>query len=339
MCKGKNCCGKTACPHVLAYHSDVVPTEPGCNDVLIHNCVTGKWGPGRVHISDVEGLDIDYDSLVEGDTYFYRWDGDNLVLIRANLEDLNDVDVAGLEVGNLLRWDGSHWVVYSLDSLVEDIIPGLQESLSLDDLSNVSTADSAATGSILQKTSGDWQVTTPAAMAGDISLNDLEDVSVPSPSTNQVLMWNGSSWVSGTIGSSNVTNSSSISGSTVTAALNNLGSRVTSLESSSGGGAAESIQMIRGKIGVSFPASGAGWSATRLGVGNYQVVWSGVTVPNGVTLLVTPGTSVTGALFGYSFSPGGTPSSSGFTIAVYRWDGDSWELDDVGVSFLAIWGS
>lgn len=46
----------------------------------------------------------------------------------------------------------------------------------LDDLTNVSTADAAATNSLLQKSAGDWVAVSPATVAGTMLLGDLSDV-------------------------------------------------------------------------------------------------------------------------------------------------------------------
>lgn len=337
-CKGKKCTS-CCCYHTLQYHEDVTKDTPDCNDVLIYNCVSGHWAPGKIDLSDLEGIDIDYDSLVTGDSYYFQWDGEKFVVVSATFAGLNDVDLTGLSSGDLVKWDGTNWVPYSVEDLSDDVLPNLVEELSLDDLSNVSTADSAATGSVLVKTAGDWGATSPSSFASSIYLTDLGDVSITGASSGEVLRFNGTAWADATLSTNDISNGSGVSGSTATNALNNLNSRVSTLESApgGGGGAAENIQMLRGKIGLAFPAGGAGWSAIRLGPGNYQVTWT-VTVPSDVTLLLTPGTSVTGALFGYSFSPGGTPSSGGFTVAVYRWSGATWDLDDVGLSFLAVWG-
>lgn len=66
---------------------------------------------------------------------------------------------------------------------------------SLDALSNVSTADAAATNSLLQKSAGDWVAVTPAAVGGTIALGDLLDVGVaPATTSGQALIADGSAW-------------------------------------------------------------------------------------------------------------------------------------------------
>lgn len=63
---------------------------------------------------------------------------------------------------------------------------------SLDDLNNVSSADAAATGSLLTKTSGDWQPVSRADVVGSTSVGDHNDVTLTSPSDGEILVMNGS---------------------------------------------------------------------------------------------------------------------------------------------------
>jgi hypothetical protein len=64
----------------------------------------------------------------------------------------------------------------------------------LDDLVNVSSADSAATGSLLQKSAGDWVAASPSAVVGGAVLGDLSDVGTALPLANHVLVGNGTSF-------------------------------------------------------------------------------------------------------------------------------------------------
>lgn len=64
----------------------------------------------------------------------------------------------------------------------------------LDDLLNVSTADAAATNSLLQKSAGDWVAVSPADVAGDFVLDDIGDVAAVH-ADGHVLTSNGTNWV------------------------------------------------------------------------------------------------------------------------------------------------
>jgi hypothetical protein len=65
---------------------------------------------------------------------------------------------------------------------------------SLDDLTNVSTADAAATGDLLQKSAGDWVAVSAATVAGGINLGDLADVGTATATDGHVLVGNGTTW-------------------------------------------------------------------------------------------------------------------------------------------------
>lgn len=65
----------------------------------------------------------------------------------------------------------------------------------LDDLTNVSGADSAAEGTLLVKTAGDWKPTGPANFANTFSLGDIGDVGTASTgSSGYVLAVTGGVW-------------------------------------------------------------------------------------------------------------------------------------------------
>lgn len=67
----------------------------------------------------------------------------------------------------------------------------------LDDLTNVAGADSAATGSVLVKGATEWTATGAADFAGTVKLGDLQDVGAAVPSvTGNMLVADGANWVS-----------------------------------------------------------------------------------------------------------------------------------------------
>lgn len=66
---------------------------------------------------------------------------------------------------------------------------------SLDDLTNVGSADAAADGHVLRKVAGEWTGVSTATLAGDIALDDLNDVNTGIVSPGEVLQHNGSAWV------------------------------------------------------------------------------------------------------------------------------------------------
>jgi len=67
---------------------------------------------------------------------------------------------------------------------------------SLDDLTNVSSADAAVTGTLLTKTATDWQPVSRADVVASVTLDDIGDVALSSPADGEVLVRNGSNqWV------------------------------------------------------------------------------------------------------------------------------------------------
>lgn len=65
----------------------------------------------------------------------------------------------------------------------------------LDDLTNVSSADVATTNDVLTKTAGDWQPVSRATILGTESINSLSDVVLASPADGHALINDGTNWV------------------------------------------------------------------------------------------------------------------------------------------------
>lgn len=85
--------------------------------------------------------------------------------------------------------------VASFDSAHFSVTAGaVSLAASLDDLTNVSSADAAATDSILVKTAGDWQAASPATVGGTINLGDLKDVGSATATAGYVLAGDGTNW-------------------------------------------------------------------------------------------------------------------------------------------------
>jgi hypothetical protein len=109
------------------------------------------------------------------------------------LSDLLDVDSAAQLDGNVIASDGGNYAQEGISSLVGDHV-------SLSDLSSAAHSSLSGIGA-------DDHHTRPAGGTGisfdstneeydlDAALNTLNDTSVGSPSTDQVVYWNGSNWV------------------------------------------------------------------------------------------------------------------------------------------------
>jgi hypothetical protein len=125
-----------------------------------------------------------------------------------SIGDLNNVDIISPVPGQILSYNGTNWV---------NITPttwntAYDRSLVSVGVSGTSTKTLTLTkqdGSILTATWSDLNTDavtsvfgrTGAVVAaeGDYSLDQLGDVAITTPSTNQVLQYNGTSWVNGTI--------------------------------------------------------------------------------------------------------------------------------------------
>jgi hypothetical protein len=135
-------------------------------------------------------------------------DLDGRYLQSVSLNDLTDVDAASNKNdGAVMQWSAvlNRFVLSNtLDLRIEG-----------DDL----TADNTPTaGQVYQYNGSTFQWATVTS-GGVTSLNDIGDVSVPSPSTNDVLTWNGSTWAASAAGggaADGVVTGASFSGGTLT---------------------------------------------------------------------------------------------------------------------------
>lgn len=165
------------------------------------------------------------------------------------LDDISDVAAGSPSTGDLINWDGANW---------SNITPAaMAAGIAFDDLSDVSEASpvagdfvyydganyTAATRAISDLSdvdttgvsdtnllqfnlgAGEWQ---PIALSS-ITLDDLGDVVIGTPTTGEVLRYDGANWVDATLGSSDVTNASAVTGATVTAALDQLNTDIGAL--------------------------------------------------------------------------------------------------------------
>lgn len=100
----------------------------------------------------------------------------------ATLDDVSNVTAPSPSSGDYLKWNGSAWI--------NDPI-----NLGTDTTGNYMTNVSAGTGISVSHTQGEGSTATVSLSAG---LDDLTDVVIAGiPTTNHVLLYNGSAWVSG----------------------------------------------------------------------------------------------------------------------------------------------
>lgn len=130
-------------------------------------------------------LHVDGSSVFEGPTTFKN---DVTITGRANLtiglNDLSDVTLSTMAIGQVLRYDGSKWV---------------NAKLSLSDLQ----MPAAAAGQVLKFNGTEWVAAADDKGTTINSLNDLSDVDTTGKSTGQALVYDATSgkWKPGTVAS------------------------------------------------------------------------------------------------------------------------------------------
>ncbi|MFZ4104761.1 hypothetical protein, partial [Flavobacterium sp.] len=108
-----------------------------------------------------------------------------------SLDDITDVTITSATSGQFLKWNGTAWVNDAID-------------LGTDTTGNYVVDVTAGTGVSVTHTQGEGSTATVGL---DATLDNLSNVTVPSPTTNDVLQWNGTAWVNvaaSTVGATNL---------------------------------------------------------------------------------------------------------------------------------------
>jgi hypothetical protein len=105
------------------------------------------------------------------------------------LDELHDVSIVDKTSGDFLKYNGTLWV-------------NDQINLGTDTVGNYMSNVSAGTGISVSHTPGEGSTATVSINA---TLDNLSDVTAPSPTSGQFLKWDGSAWVNATIPSGGVT--------------------------------------------------------------------------------------------------------------------------------------
>lgn len=135
----------------------------------------------------VAGSDASSDAVALGETLTFSSAVSGLVssTVAANGVAL-DVRLASTTETGVASFNSAHFSVAS---------GAVSLAASLDDLDNVSSADTAATGDLLTKTASDWQPVSRVDLAGSIKLGDLQDVGTAAATTaGTALIADGSAW-------------------------------------------------------------------------------------------------------------------------------------------------
>ena len=148
----------------------------------------------------------------------------------SNIDELSNVNTAGVSTGDVLKYDGTTWVAGT------DNAGAGGGGIALTDLSVTSNAASG-NGSLTYNSTNGVFTFTPAdtGSAGATDLDGLSDVTITTPSTGQVLKYNGTTWINDV---------------DATGGGSGLQSRTTAAQATSAGHAdatAESITIAAGK--------------------------------------------------------------------------------------------
>lgn len=145
------------------------------------------------------------DNLAEGSVNFYYTDTKVDTRIAAkSVSYLNDVNVSNVQIGQVLKWNGSVWENQTdqtnsdTDSLPEGTNNKYYTDERVDDrLSNLLVAGTNI-NFVYDDANNSLTISANSASGYDLTnniINDLSDVSITSPSNGQVLRYNGSNWI------------------------------------------------------------------------------------------------------------------------------------------------
>jgi hypothetical protein len=119
------------------------------------------------------------------------------------IDDLGDVTITSAATGDFLKWNGTAWV--------NDPI-----NLGTDTTGNYVSGVSSGTGISVSHTPGEGSTATVSL---DATLDNLSNVTVPSPSNGDLIQWNGTAWVNVASSTVGVTNLDGLSDVVVTSPL------------------------------------------------------------------------------------------------------------------------
>ena len=109
--------------------------------------------------------------------------------VTSGLNDLSDVSTAGASSGQVLKYNGTSWAPSS------DLTGGGGGGISLSDLS-ITTASASGSGSLAYNNTSGVFTFTPADLSSiTTTLAGLTDTTISSPSTNQIIKYDGSRWI------------------------------------------------------------------------------------------------------------------------------------------------
>jgi hypothetical protein len=183
-------------PILYVDNIEIDPTGATTNQVLKFDGT--KFAPGTAStVGSIDDLsDVTITSPTNGQ--ILKWNGTAWVndtdaagsSVNA-LDDVADVTITTATSGQFLKWNGTAWVNDAID-------------LGTDTTGNYVSGVSSGTGISVSHTPSEGSTATVSL---DATLDNLSNVTVPSPTTNDVLQWNGTAWVNvaaSTVGATNL---------------------------------------------------------------------------------------------------------------------------------------
>ena len=185
-------------PSLFVDNIEIDPTGAVTNDALVFNGVkfvsasVAGGGGATLTVSDT----LPTVDITEGDLWFESDTGKTFVYYDSfwvelgaggstsnpeTLSGLSDVAFSGLANGDVLRYNSSG-SVWTNDPI----------NLGTDTTGNYVSGVSSGTGISVSHTPSEGSTATVSL---DATLDNLSNVTVPSPTTNDVLQWNGTAWV------------------------------------------------------------------------------------------------------------------------------------------------
>jgi hypothetical protein len=150
------------------------------------------------------GTALEYATIADLDAQTLAWTKATSNLAISNGNSVNLFNLTSLASGDLIKWDGSDWVNFAPTwtsntgtvTSVSATMGGNAATVSGSPITSSGTLAFSWLGSIYQYVRGDGTLAYLPPSAN--YLNDLLDVTITSPSTGQLLRYNGSEWVNWT---------------------------------------------------------------------------------------------------------------------------------------------
>lgn len=157
-------------------------------DILAWNDNTKTWGNRQFTMADVATISYPHTGeAIVYDSVSGTWTNGTVSTV-GQLNDLTDVTISSVTSGQVLKYDGTKWVNGDESTGTTVSVTQIQ-----------STGTKIATITV---DSVDTDLYSPAQEA--IAIDDLTDVSITSPTNDQVLKYSNGEWINGDVGNANI---------------------------------------------------------------------------------------------------------------------------------------